>query len=161
MNSGATKTSQTSNGLIARRVLLTVYVIAIATLLFIYTPKGERIVIYGAGTRNTEFLPGEVLDPFILNMEGVQRPTTWEWGLFENRDSSRHKPIVHNLRFTYENEPTAFISPSTMVEFERLRRVYKWEPLTLSDVFEINGTGDRFTFKVFPKSNGRSGPPLY
>ena len=53
MNSGATKTSQTSNGLIARRVLLTVYVIAIATLLFIYTPKGERIVIYGAGTRNT------------------------------------------------------------------------------------------------------------
>lgn len=71
------------------------------------------------------------------------------------------KPIVHNLRFTYENEPTAFISPSTMVEFERLRRVYKWEPLTLSDVFEINGTGDRFTFKVFPKSNGRSGPPLY
>ena len=94
-------------------------------------------------------------------MEGVQRPTTWEWGLFENRDSSRHKPIVHNLRFTYENEPTAFISPSTMVEFERLRRVYKWEPLTLSDVFEINGTGDRFTFKVFPKSNGRSGPPLY
>ena len=117
--------------------------------------------IFGAGTRNTVFLPGEVLEPFIFNMEGVQRPTSWEWGLFESSKTDRGDRLVHPLRFIYENEPPAFISPPMIVRFEDLRRSYKWKPLSLVDVFHENIDAGKFVFKAFPKSKSRSSQPLY
>lgn len=124
-----------------------------------YQLKADGIHIYGAGTRNTSFLPGEVADPFVLVMKGVQRPTTWDWAMLEK--SEGQPDVAHHLQFSYENQPPAFIVPGSMARFESTRRFYHWSPLALSDTFEELNDEEKFVFKAFPDSTGRKSKPLY
>lgn len=125
---------------------------------FTYKAKSIKTTISGAGTRNKVFLPGEITDPFCFASQGVERPTYWEWTIFEHADEQRY---AHHLQFTYLNEPAAFISPTTFVNYESLRRVYYFQPLSLSDVFEPIGSEDKFILKTFPTSRSRKSDPLY
>lgn len=121
-----------------------------------YKPSSKNIGPPNGGTRNTIFLPGEI-DPDTLILKQKNGPRKWSSELTEYLEDRTQ--IIHALRFTYEKEPQAFMSPIGMANYERTRRNYHWPPL--SQTFEPLTSSEKFIFRELPTSTGYKSPPLY